>query len=161
MTIVICAGIGIFHEVSIMDVDPVSELGEKKVGELLMGCEVQIRGKTPLKDILRQFKLSLFYSFPVINEKGDFLGMIYKSELLKLIISESFSTDQILQESFVGEIARDFITKVPTVSPEDTISYAASLMYKHKIITVPVVDGKKFLGLITERDIVSEILERI
>lgn len=49
---------------------------------------------------------------------------------------------------------KDIMTKsLVTLSPKDTVSYAANLMKKHNIGSLPVCDGEKVIGIITDRDI--------
>ena len=50
---------------------------------------------------------------------------------------------------------RDFMTKDPvTVPSSTTLTEAACLMREHNIGFLPVVDGGKFVGVVTDRDIV-------
>lgn len=54
--------------------------------------------------------------------------------------------------------ARDFMTKdVITIKPEATVEELARLLIKHKISGVPIVDDKKkFIGIVTENDLISQ-----
>ena len=54
---------------------------------------------------------------------------------------------------------RDIMTPSPfTVSEKNTIRDVARIMAEHDTGVVPVVDGKKILGLITDRDIVVRLV---
>ena len=54
---------------------------------------------------------------------------------------------------------RDFMTPDPkTVSEKDSIRDAARIMAKEDTGVVPVVDGKKVIGMITDRDIVVRLV---
>lgn len=46
-------------------------------------------------------------------------------------------------------------TDVPPVSPEDTLQDVVLLMNKHCIGGLPVLDGKRIVGIITDGDILS------
>ncbi|WP_040215141.1 CBS domain-containing protein [Clostridium polynesiense] len=49
---------------------------------------------------------------------------------------------------------RDVMTgDVATLKPEDTVEKAAELMKQHNIGSLPVCDGDKVIGIITDRDI--------
>ena len=55
---------------------------------------------------------------------------------------------------FVVEI-RDIMTdKVACVNPQTTVVEAAQLMQKHNVGAVPVCQGQKVMGIVTDRDIV-------
>jgi len=54
----------------------------------------------------------------------------------------------------------DLIVKKPiTVHPEDDIEIAAQLIYNYKIGGMPVTDGGKLVGIITESDILRAFID--
>jgi acetoin utilization protein AcuB len=46
-----------------------------------------------------------------------------------------------------------------TVSPQNTVEYAAQVMLKRKVGGLPVLDGQKLVGIITTSDILRAFLE--
>ncbi len=44
--------------------------------------------------------------------------------------------------------------ELATVSPDETLTAAAEKMAKHDTGALPVVDGKKVIGMVTDRDVV-------
>ena len=49
---------------------------------------------------------------------------------------------------------QDVMTKdVKSVSPDETVRHAAELMKQHDVGAIPVCDGSKLVGMITDRDI--------
>ncbi|WP_456276143.1 CBS domain-containing protein [Bacillus sp. AK128] len=51
-------------------------------------------------------------------------------------------------------LLRDIMTEnVATVSPNQTVQEAARLMSEYNVGSIPVVDNRKVLGIITDRDI--------
>lgn len=58
-------------------------------------------------------------------------------------------------------LAKDIMTKDPYyVSPNDVVYTAAIIMIRHGISGLPVVQGKKIVGIITKSDIVNVIASR-
>lgn len=51
-------------------------------------------------------------------------------------------------------------TDVKTVTPNDTVSQAASAMEQLNVGSIPVVDNKKIVGIVTDRDIVLRNVAR-
>ena len=51
-------------------------------------------------------------------------------------------------------------TTVVTIGPHEPLANAARLMIEHKIGCLPVLDGEKLLGIVTETDFVKLALER-
>jgi len=47
-------------------------------------------------------------------------------------------------------------TKLITVNPETPVKQIAELMLKHKIGGVPVVEGERLVGIITEEDLIMK-----
>lgn len=55
-------------------------------------------------------------------------------------------------------LAKDIMTKEPFfVAPNDVVYTAAILMIRHGISGLPVVQGKKLVGIVTKTDIVNVI----
>ena len=51
-------------------------------------------------------------------------------------------------------LIKDVMTKTPTVCrPSDTLDHVAKLMLEHDCGEIPVCDGTKLVGVITDRDI--------
>ena len=46
-----------------------------------------------------------------------------------------------------------------TLSPDDTINDAASLMFEYGIQSIPVVEKKKVIGIVSKRDILNNICD--
>jgi len=53
---------------------------------------------------------------------------------------------------------RDIMTKgVISVKPEDKVHYVSDLMVRHAISQLPVIDGGRVIGTVTEEDIVKNL----
>ena len=66
---------------------------------------------------------------------------------------------QIKQESGSNRPIRDIMTPNPaSVSEKDTIKRAAEIMKREDAGVVPVVDGRKVIGMVTDRDIVVRVI---
>lgn len=113
---------------------------------------------------LRQYRIS---AFPVLNEKGEVIGVVSESDLLnKLALGGG--EDQmpgmitgILRHKQLEKAraitAGDLMTAPPvTVSPDDTVEHAARLMYLRGVKRLPVVDANgKLAGIVSRADVLS------
>ncbi|MBF0350628.1 MAG: CBS domain-containing protein [SAR324 cluster bacterium] len=93
---------------------------------------------------------------PVINHRHEFIGLITQRDLLAMNISTLADLDEeqeadILKGIPVVEVMRE---EIATVTPDTDLQDAAKLMFDHKYGCLPVLDGKKLLGIITEADFV-------
>lgn len=91
---------------------------------------------------------------PVENASGEVLGIITRSRLQRFLQSlppegdvETPSIDHRLR-------AADVMIREPIcIGPEATVQNAREMMEQHAISCLPVVRGKKLLGLITDQDL--------
>jgi CBS domain-containing protein len=66
---------------------------------------------------------------------------------------------QYKQEAGSGRVVRDVMTPNPaSVSEKDSIKRVAEIMKREDAGVVPVVDGRKVIGMITDRDIVVRLI---
>jgi predicted transcriptional regulator len=109
---------------------------------------------------------------PVVNQFGEYIGCICEQDILdaavpsymKSMYDTSFmaALDQITPNlrSVLNEKAINFLDKeYPYVSPNDSMSYAADLLYRVKGTILPVVEGKTLFGLITRIDVLAVVLD--
>jgi CBS-domain-containing membrane protein len=59
----------------------------------------------------------------------------------------------------MNRAVRDLMSRdVVTVAPSDTIGHAAQLMHRHGVAALPVCDGARLTGLLTDRDLAVRAL---
>lgn len=86
---------------------------------------------------------------PVEDDKGNLIGIISYRDLLELVASEKAKkSDEI--------IVRDVMkTDLITISPDTPTLEALYLMREKKIGCLPIVKGKKLIGLLTSHDFLT------
>lgn len=85
------------------------------------------------------------HHLPVVDQQGQLLGIVAERDLLLAI-------GHYLQMPV--EVAEVMHRTVVTVTPETSLTDAASLMVQHKIGGLPVTDAEqRVVGVITETDI--------
>jgi len=112
----------------------------------IMKKVVTIRKDTTLKDAL-QLMVSKGVGCLIVAENDSVLGIITERDAMKQI------SDNI--DSLKRPVDDLMSKKVITIEAGRDLNFAAELMNENKIKKLPVVDGKKLVGIITSTDIVA------
>jgi len=102
-------------------------------------------------------KLARIRHIPIVDEKDNFIGLITHRDILSATISRLAGIDPRTQEELdasipICEIMR---TDVTTTTPDTKLKDAASILLKHKYGCLPVVEGQKLIGILTEADFLT------
>jgi CBS domain-containing membrane protein len=125
-----------------------------KVGDV-MSAGVSTLGRNDklsiAEDLMKQERIR---HLPVIDDDGDLCGIVtqrdmFRSALVRALGFGSRAEDQILNTIFVKEVMTD---KVQTTTPGTPLAEAAKLMIERKIGCLPVIDGDRLVGMLSEGD---------
>jgi CBS domain-containing protein len=99
---------------------------------------------------------------PVVNASGEVVGIISHRDLLHAALSSVAAAAEVERAHFLSTvpIVQVMKTSVQTISPEETAQQAALLMRRSKIGCLPVMDGGKLVGIISEFDLLG-IVEKL
>ena len=106
-------------------------------------------------DLMKQQRIR---HIPVLNADGDLCGILTQRDLFRGILLKSLgygsrAEQKMLDSLSIKEAMRD---EVITITPDSTLSDAANLMLYNKIGCLPVVDGERLVGMISEADFVKQ-----
>ncbi|MGV0029456.1 CBS domain-containing protein, partial [Phormidesmis priestleyi] len=103
-----------------------------------------LEAETTLEEAMQAFARSHHRGFPVVEE-GKLVGIVTQSDLLK-IGDRNLANDIPLKE---------IMTSSPvTVSPTHNLSNVLYLLDRYKISRLPVLQGRRLIGIITRADII-------
>lgn len=93
---------------------------------------------------------------PVVDEDGDLVGLVTHRDLLRSALTDRSDLPmaihrQVLETVLVSEI---MTTAVETIEPDQDIRDAVDLMMENKFGCLPVVEGERLVGILTEADFV-------
>ena len=106
---------------------------------------ITISERGTLEDVKKLFDQNRIRHLPVINDEGDLLGLITTYDLWRL--NRSF--DDYHQISVIDVMN----SKFAKVSSDDKVGTAAELFLDRRFHALPVVDGKKLVGIVTSFDV--------
>ena len=95
-----------------------------------------------------------FHHLPVVNDSGDFVGLLTQTDVLA-------ATDSILRDAENRLRAKSIpiedvmVRNVVTISPDASLRQAALFLEKYRIGCLPVVTDGKLVGIITDTDFVA------
>jgi CBS domain-containing protein len=146
-----------------------------KVSELMTSPVITARENTDVADVARLMLSNNISGVPIVDHQGQLVGIVTEGDLVVQNANVHFPTFlQILDARIyltstrhfeeelrraLGTTAADMMTRhVLTVSLEDEISEAATLMADKRVNPVPVLDGERLVGIISRSDIIRHIL---
>lgn len=147
----------------------------KTVADIMTTDVVTVTKATTVRELAQIFESRHFGSLPVVDENGNLIGIVTASDLIEqgrslhipTVISlfdwviplegeRSLERDlQKMTAQTTGEICSN---DVVTVTANDLVSTAADTMSSHKLHALPVVDGKKLVGMVSRIDIIRNVI---
>jgi CBS domain-containing membrane protein len=99
--------------------------------------------------------------FPVIDEDNKLVGVVSQRDLYKASLGSVMKYGEKAQRVFLEGIAVKEVmtTPVMTIAPHASVQEAARLMMEKKIGCLPVLEGPKLAGIVTETDMLKLIVE--
>lgn len=144
------------------------------VADIMTRNVVSIKGTTTVREMAGLFDSMRFGTLPVVDDAGNLTGIVTASDLVEqdrpLHIPTVISLfDWIIPLEGEGALQRNLdkitaqtaaelaSTDVVTVSAKDSVSDAAELMSSRKLHALPVVEGKKLVGMVSRIDIIRSM----
>jgi CBS domain-containing protein len=134
-----------------------------RVAEIMSREPIVLNEEDNLDRVLEGMDAFNFRHIPVVD--GDRLvGLLSQRDILRLAVGELDRTapaqvrsQQLKENTFVAQVMQ---RDVRTASPDATIVEAARMMLDQRIGCLPVVEGDRLVGIVTETDLL-ELLTRV
>jgi len=98
---------------------------------------------------------------PVINIDGDVVGLVSHRDLM----GNALASDQTLPIAEFEDLLRSIKVRevmqhgIQTIEAQDSAEEAGRIMLENKFGCLPVVEGDKLIGIVTESDFVRFVIE--
>lgn len=109
-------------------------------------------------DVMREQRIR---HLPVLDEDGLVCGVVSQRDLFRGALAKALGYGQTAQQKMHSMLLVKEVmsTTVVTVGPHEPLANAARLMLEHKVGCLPVLDGEKLVGILTESDFVRLALD--
>jgi CBS domain-containing protein len=144
------------------------------VREIMTADVITLRPGDKVEDAMRLMVDHNVDAAPVVDEHGQLVGMLSNSDLIvqeselhfPTVLSFLSATIEIGHKHFEDDLRKALGSKVSdvmssksvTISPDDTIERAATLMHEKDVSRVPVVSDGKLAGIVSRNDVLRAIL---
>ena len=137
--------------------------------------ETNIISITPDTEITRAVEILLnnhINGVPVVDPNGELMGILCQSDLIfqqkdipippiftildgLFPLSSSKKLDEQFQKMAATKVEQAMVKDVTSVAPDTLVSEIAGLMVEKHFHTIPVVEGKKLVGIIGKEDVLK------
>jgi CBS domain-containing membrane protein len=127
------------------------------VRDLMSGSVVTLTRGQSIPFARELMALKRLRHLPVVDEQGLLVGLVTHRDLLAAAISSltPLSHDEREELQFRIPVVQVMREHVWTIDPDAPADAAARLMLDHRIGCLPVTEGRRLVGIITEADLVE------
>ncbi|GAC1325269.1 MAG: hypothetical protein NVS2B16_27050 [Chloroflexota bacterium] len=145
-----------------------------KVRELMNSPAVTVAPSTRVASVARVMVEQNLTGLPVVNDDGELVGIVTQKDVVTKhanvhapiylgFLGYSWSVGAREQDDEIRRVlavsAGDLMSShVVSVGPEDDVDEAATLMVEKGVNPLPVVDGDRVVGVISQSDILRLVL---
>lgn len=102
-----------------------------------------------------------YAALPVVNDSGEVIGIVSEYDVMDGLKEgrtiHEFSAESIMSCGHIEHAAA--CTEPITVFPDTPIEDIVEIFYSQRIMVIPVVEGKKLVGIIGRKNIINAMAE--
>lgn len=150
--------IGIVRRTMLLDiVRDIKALKEIKVWEIMSNPVESVKANDLMDEALDIMIREDYRTIPVVNDTNNVIGIVGMREIIDNNWKKENKTIGDLEKSSRSQITVESIalTSVKTIAWDSDIAEAVDEMREYSISTIPVVEGKDLVGVLTEYDIIE------
>ncbi|MBR2255215.1 MAG: CBS domain-containing protein [Candidatus Methanomethylophilaceae archaeon] len=152
--------VGVIERNAVTDiVRDIPALREIKVWEVMTNPVISVKVNDLMDEALDIMIKEDIRTLPVINDANNVVGVVGMREIIDNNWKKENKTIGDMEKSSRSQITIESVatTSAKTVNWDDTIADAVAMMVENKFSTLPVVEDKQLVGVLTDYDILELI----
>ncbi len=130
---------------------------EIRVSGVMSRDLVTVTERTTVKELHRLFEAHNYNVFPVVKGR-ELIGTVTKLDLLRVVsVGMNFSISR-YWKTFAKDVGDIMHGAAVTLRPDDTIMTAANNMVEFDLRSIPVVEGKRLVGIVSWNDLMEHLV---
>lgn len=147
-----------------------------KVRDIMTADVVSVKKETTIRDLAELFTTRRVGSVPVVDQNGDLIGIVTESDLIEqdkslhiptvislfdwvLYLESDKKFEKELQKMTGQTVGDIYVETVETVTPDTPVNVVADIMSSKKLHAVPVVDGRRLVGIVSRIDLIRTMVK--
>ena len=144
-------------------------------GDIMTTEVITVKEETPLKELAEILYKNHINGVPVVDDEGLLIGIICESDLVRkdkklhiptvvalfdavFYLESSKTLEKEIKQISATTVSDLFTREVVTVDEKTPIDEIATIMTQKKIYTIPVMDGKRMVGIVGKGDVIRTFI---
>ena len=146
-----------------------------KAKDVMTNDVITVTRETSVRDLALLFTERHISSVPVADDNGDLIGIVSESDLIEqdknlhiptvvsifdwvIYLESDKRFEKELQKMTAQTVGEIYSEEVFSVGPETPVSEVADIMSSKKVHAVPVVEGRRLVGVIARIDLIRTMV---
>lgn len=135
----------------------IRRLKSLQVFDVMSKGVVEVSADSTMDEVTRMFEEHNISSAPVVNERGDCIGIVSAADFMK---RDAGSSENVPASS--QWVTRYMTSSVRSITPQDPLLRAARVMCDKHLHRLPVIDhNNEIVGVISTMDVVAALVNAI
>jgi CBS-domain-containing membrane protein len=146
-----------------------------KAKDVMTNDVITVTRGTSVRDLALLFTERHISSVPVVDDNGDLIGIVSESDLIEqdknlhiptvvsifdwvIYLESDKRFEKELQKMTAQTVGEIYSEEVFSVGPETPVSEVADIMSSKKVHAVPVVEGRRVVGVVARIDLIRTMV---
>lgn len=123
---------------------------------------VTLSPEESLMEALQLMRLRKIRRIPVVSAAGALVGLLTEGDLKRAEPSTLSDTQEQFMAVMEGtQVNRIMIQNLVTATPDTPLIDAARTLFRNKYGALPVLEGEKLVGMLTDHDLIGALIKVI